>query len=584
MPAALPLLLAAAAGVTALALSSKKTAAAPAAGGGAATSGTYTLDTNLPPQLEKQVLGAISGLKDPAALQGFAKEMESAGYPLAGEALLQRAAELGGAPSGGTVVGPAQPSGPTPQPAPNGVTPQPPMPSALEGALSDAQGLLAHIASTGPAGLAASIPRIQSLIAQLQMLGDTSGMIAQLQALLAQPAGPPVPGGPGTTTPTTPGLPTLDPGMDQLTASTVQAMLAQETDPAKLQGMAGAIQAKYPIASGLLWAKAASIIAQQTPPAQPATPAIGPAPLTPSTPPTTPTTPTAPLVVAPVTPATPAAPATPTAPPPAGTTWRLATDADVARDGVASRIMALLPMPVGTEVQEQHNGRTWKIRVISSATDPSLTKYAKDVKGWIASVIQGVVPGPTPAAPSAPPAAPQLSGPGIVATNADVQQALNALGYSPALAVDGIIGPKSQAGVRWFQGNNGLTVDGIPGPKTKAALVAALAGSPIPASSLAQPAAVVPPVYTPPAPAPLIAPAPPMAVNTNTDVQKAINALGYSPPLVVDGAIGPKSIAAVKWFQQNHGLTVDGVPGPITKAALQAALVAQGIAPMGVSS
>ena len=178
-------------------------------------------------------------------------------------------------------------------------------------------------------------------------------------------------------------------------------------------------------------------------------------------------------------------------------------------------------------------------------------------------MIQGVVPGPTPAAPSAPPAAPQLSGPGIVATNADVQHALNTLGYSPALVVDGIIGPKSQAGVKGFQGNNGLTVDGIPGPKTKAALVAALAGSPIPASSLAQPAAVVPAVYTPPAPtAPLMAPAPPMAVNTNTDVQRAINALGYSPPLTVDGAIGPKSIAAVKWFSKTTGSPSTACPVP----------------------
>lgn len=43
------------------------------------------------------------------------------------------------------------------------------------------------------------------------------------------------------------------------------------------------------------------------------------------------------------------------------------------------------------------------------------------------------------------------------------------------------------------------------------------------------------------------------------------------PALVVDGDLGPRSRAAVKAFQKQHGLTVDGVAGPATIAALEAA-------------
>jgi hypothetical protein len=63
-------------------------------------------------------------------------------------------------------------------------------------------------------------------------------------------------------------------------------------------------------------------------------------------------------------------------------------------------------------------------------------------------------------------------------------------------------------------------------------------------------------------------------VVTNQDVQRALNQLNIASPLLVaDGIIGPKSIAAIKTFQNSHHLVVDGIPGPITKAALTAALV-----------
>lgn len=69
-------------------------------------------------------------------------------------------------------------------------------------------------------------------------------------------------------------------------------------------------------------------------------------------------------------------------------------------------------------------------------------------------------------------------------------------------------------------------------------------------------------------------PMPPGAkVVTNQDVQRALNQLGIPNPLLVaDGVIGPKSISAIKTFQFSKNLAVDGVAGPLTKAALQKAL------------
>lgn len=63
-----------------------------------------------------------------------------------------------------------------------------------------------------------------------------------------------------------------------------------------------------------------------------------------------------------------------------------------------------------------------------------------------------------------------------------VQTAINAGGYQPALTVDGIYGPATQSGVMWFQGQHGLTQDGIIGDQTVAATVAP---TPAQASALA---------------------------------------------------------------------------------------------------
>jgi len=58
-----------------------------------------------------------------------------------------------------------------------------------------------------------------------------------------------------------------------------------------------------------------------------------------------------------------------------------------------------------------------------------------------------------------------------------VQTAINALGYQPALTVDGAYGPLTQAAIKWAQAQKGLPQDGVIGDP----LLAALAITPAPA-------------------------------------------------------------------------------------------------------
>jgi hypothetical protein len=54
------------------------------------------------------------------------------------------------------------------------------------------------------------------------------------------------------------------------------------------------------------------------------------------------------------------------------------------------------------------------------------------------------------------------------------------------------------------------------------------------------------------------------------NLQRRLNELGASPQLVLDGDFGAKTQAAVKWFQQQRGLTPDGIVGNKTWQALVA--------------
>ena len=259
-------------------------------------------------------------------------------------------------------------------------------------------------------------------------------------------------------------IPTLDPTLDATTRQAVIAMLTSTNDPAQLQGFASSLAADHPIAASLLWSKAAALVAQHPAPVAVEHAAPPPGVITPS-----------PNLQ----------PAVQQLPP--GYSWALASNADVARDGVQGRYQALMSSPVGTQVIETHNGRVWQFRVISKTSDPGLTAYARDVKGWIGTPAgqPSAAPAPMPRAavapsPAAVPAvyAPRRA-PVPVTTPAQVQAALNQLGYlgsnGQPLKVDGIFGPQSQAAAKHFQSDHGLKVDGIPGPITKTALSAALA-------------------------------------------------------------------------------------------------------------
>jgi cell wall-associated NlpC family hydrolase len=61
-------------------------------------------------------------------------------------------------------------------------------------------------------------------------------------------------------------------------------------------------------------------------------------------------------------------------------------------------------------------------------------------------------------------------------------------------------------------------------------------------------------------------PPPPASIRSVAQQQQAVNGLSYKPPLVVDGQLGPKTLAGVKWLQTKVGAAPDGHWGPDTEA------------------
>jgi N-acetylmuramoyl-L-alanine amidase len=57
-------------------------------------------------------------------------------------------------------------------------------------------------------------------------------------------------------------------------------------------------------------------------------------------------------------------------------------------------------------------------------------------------------------------------------------------------------------------------------------------------------------------------------VESMTGIQARLNNLGFDCG-PVDGDCGPLTRAAVRAFQERHGLTIDGIPGPLTQAKLE---------------
>jgi hypothetical protein len=191
---------------------------------------TYTLDVGMPPRLRDQVLAALATEKDPTKLEAFAAGIASS-FPLSAAALRTKEA----------MILSLQAPVPLPQPAPW----QPPTPDPLPPIL----------VQPAPA------PAIPVPIAP-----------TPVQPTPATPSIPaPTPVAP------TPPLSGLDPGMPIEVQKAVLGALTTESDPAKLQGFASAIQAQYPIAAGLLMAKAQALLLMHPPAPGPISPTPMPA-------------------------------------------------------------------------------------------------------------------------------------------------------------------------------------------------------------------------------------------------------------------------------------------------------------------
>jgi len=128
-----------------------------------------------------------------------------------------------------------------------------------------------------------------------------------------------------------------------------------------------------------------------------------------------------------------------------------------------------------------------------------------------------------------------------------------ALGGVAALGVAVLFGLLAAAGV--FSGSHGA-----------AAPTLQTTPLPPPTATTAPPTTTQPSLTVPSAP--LTSGAQGTAVK---QLQQVLVRLGYSPG-TIDGRYGPSTAAAVRRFQQAHGLVADGIAGSATLAALKAAL------------
>lgn len=143
-----------------------------------------------------------------------------------------------------------------------------------------------------------------------------------------------------------------------------------------------------------------------------------------------------------------------------------------------------------------------------------------------------------------------------------LQQNLSALGYYTG-TIDGDYGTSTASAVMLFQQKNGLGADGVAGQATLALLY----------GGNAQPFATPAPTGSP-------TPAPTNTPNVFTTLYEGLGGeqvtmlqaqlakLGYLMELQVDGRYGATTVAAVKAFQRNNGLSADGVAGQGTLTKL----------------
>jgi peptidoglycan hydrolase-like protein with peptidoglycan-binding domain len=63
-----------------------------------------------------------------------------------------------------------------------------------------------------------------------------------------------------------------------------------------------------------------------------------------------------------------------------------------------------------------------------------------------------------------------------------------------------------------------------------------------------------------------------LSIDNVSDIQNALNTLGWAPPLKADGIVGPLTSAAIASFQGSHGLPVDSQASPVLRTSIQSAL------------
>jgi peptidoglycan hydrolase-like protein with peptidoglycan-binding domain len=126
-----------------------------------------------------------------------------------------------------------------------------------------------------------------------------------------------------------------------------------------------------------------------------------------------------------------------------------------------------------------------------------------------------------------------------------IQRRLRSDGYATG-PVDGIYGPRTAAAVRRFQQANGLVPDGVIGPQTVSAAASPRGGLVRPGAGYGSPGGDL----------------------RVRNVQRMLRTVGYDPG-TVDGRFGPRTQAAVQWFQAKHGLRPSGVVDPASLIRLR---------------
>lgn len=163
-----------------------------------------------------------------------------------------------------------------------------------------------------------------------------------------------------------------------------------------------------------------------------------------------------------------------------------------------------------------------------------------------------------------PPAAPWV---------VSLQKKLASLGFFSGPQT-GVYGPLTTAAVVAFQTKAGLTPDGKWGPLSQAALVRSIAAGKV-VTARAATAKGTTTTATTTTPAATSTTPLPAAQPWVKSLQQKLAQLGFFSGAAT-GVYGPLTTAAVKSFQANAGLTVDGMWGPASQAALTRAIAAGG--------